>query len=634
MSAPLVIPSVFTAIDRFSAPMKRMTSNMEAFAARSQRALNWANQGFNKLIAPITSLNNMLMGLGFYVGLYGLVRVVKNAIDIFADFQQANTDLAIVMGVTVKQNKVLADEARRIGLNYGISATEVVKMQHALATLGFEQADILKMGRPLITGASALEGADPERLANVVGATINAFDKLTPTNTQHILDVMALASNRTALNFEKLATTIPIVAGPANAINVQFEEMVALLGVLQNSGIHVATSATSLKNIFIDTKKQGGHGYVAFLNNVIKHVDKLTFANKKVGKRSVVSALALATHLNDEKNGVIALTKEFEKATSGLTELMATQRLDTFRGAQKLLNASWTEFILSIEDGTGPLAQSLTRILKVASAVLLLSSDSDQAREAIKKLDGGILDSAKSWQSWLKWIGYIVGGLIILKGILWISGILLGVYNVAIAVWTGLTYVATGAMWLFNAALAANPIGLIIIGLSALMILLLEMIDNWKTWGAAVSYLFGPIGTLISFIQTLHDRWDMVKKAFSGEGIISGLKAIGKVILESMLYPMQQMAQIMYSLSGIKAFDNAAKAADLVRKYLTEDTQTPLVNPKATEQQNWMQMIQGGNIGVDFSNVPNGTKITSSSPNIMPKVNSTQDASFYLRPSY
>ncbi len=203
MSTPLVIPSVFTAIDKFSAPMKRMTSNMEAFAARSQRALNWANQGFNKLVAPITSMNNMLSGLGFYVGLYGLVRVVKNAIDIFSDFQQANTDLSIVMGLTVKQNKVLADEARMIGLNYGVAATEVVKMQHALATLGFEQADILKMGRPLITGSSALEGANPERLAETVGAAINAFDKLTPANTQHILDVMALASNRTALNFEK-----------------------------------------------------------------------------------------------------------------------------------------------------------------------------------------------------------------------------------------------------------------------------------------------------------------------------------------------------------------------------------------------------------------------------------------------
>ena len=66
---------------------------------------------------------------------------------------------------------------------------------------------------------------------------------------------------------------------------------------------------------------------------------------------------------------------------------------------------------------------------------------------------------------------------------------------------------------------------------------------------------------------------------------------------------------------------------------LNERRTDPAINPKATDQQNFMQMMQG-NIGVEFSNVPNGTKITSSSPNIMPKINSTQDASFYLRPSY
>lgn len=622
MSAPLIIPSVFTAIDRFSAPMKRMTSNMEAFAARSQRALTWANQGFSKLVAPITSLNNMLMGLGFYVGLYGLVRVVKNAINIFADFQQANTDLAIVMGVSVKQNKILADEARRIGLNYGISATEVVKMQHALATLGFEQSDILKMGRPLVTGSSALEGADPERLANVVGASINAFDKLTPANTQHILDVMALASNRTALNFEKLATTIPIVAGPANAINVQFEEMIALLGVLQNSGIHVATSATSLKNIFIDTKKSGGKGYVAFLENVIKHVDKLTFANKKVGKRSVVSALALATHLHDEKNGVIALTKEFEKATSGLTELMATERLNTFRGAQKLLNASWTEFALSIEDGTGPLAQSLTRILKVASAVLLLSSDSDQARETIKKLDGGILESARTWQSWLKWIGYVAGALIALKILMIAYGIVVGTvtiaitaYNIAagimaavtgaasVSISSGTAYIVayrialaatTATQWLFQQALAATS-ALPFLGAIGLMVFAVKELDN----------------TLFKALQ----RWNDLNKAseFQKRGV-----------------DYQQMQTESF---WERLYKFPSRLLNPNHDISLEQNQTPIINPKATEQQNLMQMLQG-NIAVDFSNVPTGTNIKSSSRNIMPKVRSTSDASFYSTPSF
>jgi len=138
---------------------------------------------------------------------------------------------------------------------------------------------------------------------------------------------------------------------------------------------------------------------------------------------------------------------------------------------------------------------------------------------------------------------------------------------------------------------------------------------------------------LISFMQSLHHYWEMVKKSFSTEGILSGLLAIGKVILDAILYPMQQIAQLLYSITGKKYFDNVAKGTEFVRKSLMEESPVPIVNPKATEQQNLMQMMQG-NIGVDFNNVPIGTKITSSTPNIMPKVNSTQDAGFYLRSSY
>lgn len=458
-SGTFVIPSAFTAIDKFSGPMKAMGNAVNGFVGRSERLLGRANIAFTKLLTPISNLNRMLMGLGYYVGLFTLVRIIKNAIDIFADFEQANADLAVVMGITVKQNKILASDARRVGLAYGEGATGVVKMQHALATLGFEQSDILKMGRPLITGSAALEGADPEKLAGTVGAVINAFENLGAGDTQHILDVMALSANRTALNFEKLATTIPIVAGPANAVGISFEEMIALLGVLSNAGVHVATSATSLKNIFIDSAKRG-HTYSQVIENISKNANKLTYANKLFGKRSVVSALAITQKMHDAKNGVIALTEEFKNAKLGLTEAIAIQRLNTFRGAQKLLNAAYEEFVLSIEDGNGSLAQSLTRILRVGGAMLLLSSNSDQAREAVAKIAPDILKTAESWLGWLKIIAKVTAGLIAMRIALWVwRGVVIAatIAQTALSVALG---IGTAAGWANVWALRGNVVAL------------------------------------------------------------------------------------------------------------------------------------------------------------------------------
>lgn len=628
-AAAFTIPSIFTAIDKFSAPIRGMGNAVQGFVSRSERALGRANMAFSKLMAPVTGLNKLLMGLGYYVGLFTLVRIVKNAIDIFADFQQANADLAVVMGVSVQKNRILAMEARRIGLNYGVAATEVVRMQHALATLGFEQADIMKMGKPLMTGTSALEGADPEKLANTVGALINTFDQLAAGDTQHILDVMALSANRTALNFEKLATTLPIVSGPANAVNISFEETVALLGVLSNAGVHVATSATSLKNIFIDSAKKG-HTYAQVIENISKNSEKLTYANKKFGKRSVVSALVLAQKMHDAKNGVMALTKEFKNAELGLTDLIAAERLNTFRGAQHMLNAAYKEFILSIEDGNGPLAKSLTNILKIAAAVLLLSTDSDQAREAITKIDKTILDSAKRWLLWLKVIKWVAIAIISVKAALmvWSAGVTIATAGIWIA--TTAMKAFSWAIFLVNYAMLANPIGLIIAAVVLIVAVITAAIVKFNEWGAAVLLLLGPLGFLPLVIMTIINHWDRMVNAFKNVGIIAGLKAIGNTILDVILLPLQQIVGLIGKITGANWAISAAEGIENFRTKLASyeggDAAkiTPAINPKSTDQESRNSQTFNGRVWLDI-NDPGGhvKNVDSDSSFIMPRVTPT-----------
>lgn len=631
MPATFTIPSIFTAVDKFSGPIKVMGNSVQSFVNKSEVGLARAERGFRKLMSPITSINKMLMGLGFYVGLYSLIRLVRGAVNIMADFQQANVDLAIVMGTTSDRNKDLALDARKIGLAYGVAATDVVKMQHALATLGFEKPDILKMGGPLITGASALEGANPQRLAETVGALINSFDALKTTDTQHILDVMALSANRTALNFEKLATTLPIVSAPANAVNISFERTVALLGVLQNAGVHVATSATSLKNIFIDSAKKG-HTYEQVLANIAKHSDKLTYANKKFGKRSVVSALILSQKMHEARNGVQALTTEFEHAQVGLTTSLALQRLDTFSGSVLLAKAAYQEFVLSIEDGTGKYAKNLQKIMQVVAAMFLLASDTEASRETLRKMNAEVVTAAAKYLKWVKIIGYLIAAFIALRIAMmaWAvitaiaKGVMIG-YNVvmgasialgwgnifmlrssaiAMGAFKVVTWIVTAAQWAWNAAMLANPIGLIILGIAALIGYVVLVTKKWNEWGAAVAFVAGPFGFFLSLIQSFRRNWDAIIKSFTGEGIIAGLKKIGATILDAILMPLQQIFKLMSSLPG-KIGTSAAKMVELIdvaRHRLDVNTDTdesgnPLpkvqkINPKTSQNDALIRSIE------------------------------------------
>lgn len=629
MSAPLIIPSVFTAIDKFSAPMKRMTSNMEVFAARSQRALTWANQGFSKLVAPITSLNNMLMGLGYYVGLYGLVRVLQNAIKTFAAFEQAQVDLSVVLqDNSIPLMAKLTTQARTLAVTYGELAPNILKVQTALAKMGFGGEQIFNMTPAIIAGARAFQ-ASPERVSEVAAGILLSYEK-DSSQTKDVINKLAYAANLTAADFESFATQLPIVNRVAKLSGQSYEQVLAYLGTLRNVQIHTATGATSLKNILIDAGKRG-MDFETAIKKVANSNNAVIYAYNKFGKRSVVSAVEFAHQLESIK----VLVDKIKNAPENYVEDLARKQLQTFNGSVKLMRSAWEEFILSIESGKGPIATSLKNIVQTATAMLLMMADTAAAREQLVRMNSDVTDAASKYLVWFKWIGYVAGALIAAKIILVGFNIALGIYNVLIAVWTGLTYVATGAMWLFNAAMAANPIGLVIIGISALIAVIILAIDKYEKWGAAVLFLMGPLGSFISLLVQISKHWENISNAFSGQGFLAGIKQIGIAIVDWILMPLQQMAQIMYSITGIKAFSNEARAIQFTRDYLNNQgtENTPIVNPKATEQQNLMQMLQG-NIAVDFSNVPTGTSIKSSTPNIMPKVRSTSDASFYLTPSY
>lgn len=525
MPATFTIPSIFTAVDKFSGPMRNMSNSVQTFADRSQTSMARVERTFNRVLAPLTALNKMMMGLGLYVGLYSFIRLFRSAIDIIADFQQANANLATVMETTVKLNRDLALDARRIGLAYGKSAADVVKMQHELATLGYTQKEILNMGGPIITGAVAMD-TTPKQLSETVGAVIQSFDNLNSADTQRVLDVMTMAGNRTALTFDKLATTLPIVSSPANTLNISFEKTVALLGILSNAGVHVATSATSLKNIFIDSTKKG-HTYEQMLENIAKHADKLTYAYNKFGKRSVVSALVLSNKLREAK----ALAVDLENVTPGLTNQIAIDRLNTFHGSVALAKAAYSEFVLSIEDGTGKYAAMAQDLMKVIAAMLLLSSDSDAAREAIKGMDTQVIETAQKYLKWLEIIGKVTLALIAIKTVLVL-------WNAAVAIGTALMAVFEAAVWLWGVAVEAATFA------------------TWA-WGVAIEVGLWPltlmvgvlalivagIYTFVSAVKGWGEQWDVIVKYAS--------LSFQAFVLELQLYFRVIEAAFMYMVEGI-----------------------------------------------------------------------------------
>ena len=560
MGAVFTASAQFRAVDQMSRTFRKMSKGSQAFAAKTEAA-------FARMNRKVGKLNKSLGGLGTVMGGALLVGAAKNVIGVFSEFEQANVGLTAVMGTTLAQNKALIDDAKRLGATTAKTATEVVGLQEAFARLGFGEKDILNMTESTIAGSIAMNGELADT-AELVGAMVSSFDKFTSADTTSIIDQMTIATQKSALNFEKLQTSLPIVSGAANAAGVPFNKLLALLGKLSDAGIDASSSSTALRNIFIESASQG-LSYEQILSKIVKNQDKLTAANDEFGKRAAVSGVILAKNIQQ--------TEELSKALmeSGAAQTAADKQLNTLKGSLTILGSAWEGFILSVEDGNGTLGKTLQTIVKVVTEVLSMATGTAKANDQLTKGEKRIRKYAKQATFFLKVIKLVIIAFAALKVAMLANKAVMmaakfgrvAMIFIKIARAKGIW---TAAQWALNLAMSANPIGVIIIAIVALIALVTLIIKKWDTWGAAFSIVLGPFGMLISIIQSFRKNWELVKASFKEGGFLKGIITIGKVILDALLAPIQQLLELIGKIPGLNFANNGAQGIEAFRDRLFE----------------------------------------------------------------
>jgi hypothetical protein len=156
--------------------------------------------------------------------------------------------------------------------------------------------------------------------------------------------------------------------------------------------------------------------------------------------------------------------------------------------------------------------------------------------------------------------------------------------NVALKTFTAITQLATAAQWLYNAALSANPIGLVVIGIAALIAGLVLAYNKSEVFRNGVDALFENLKVFVSFlIDTFVAGWNVViavigkaKDALisfldfgtafidAGKAIVDGLKqgimdsweSFKSFFINLMGSPIQWAKQILRIASPSKVFAN------------------------------------------------------------------------------
>lgn len=583
MAKALVVKTTFTAVDKLLRPVKKMTEAVSKFGTKSIATFNRVERAARKMRKSIAK---SVGKLGLALGLTALLSASIGVIKVFADFEQANVNLASVMGRTVQENEALIKDAKRLGAVTAKTATEVVGLQEAFARLGFGEKDILNMTQSTISGSIAMRG-ELSDTAELVGAMIKSFDGFESINAPDIIDQMTLATQKSALNFEKLQLGLPIVAGAANAAGVPFTRLLALLGKLSDAGIDTSSSATALRNIFIDSARQG-LTYDQILEKIKKSQDKLTTANDEFGKRTAVSASILAKNIDATRELDIAL-----QGAAGTAETAANKQLDTLNGRLTLLRSAWEGFIMSTDDGTGSLSGFLKTTVEVITEMLALASGTAKAKDELTDTEKRTRRFAKLLTGLLKTIKWITIAFYSAKVAMFAYNIAIGITGalsgtaaigigsstVALASYKIASVIATAATWAFNAALWANPVVWIVGAIIALVAIIVILIVKWKEitkwleesesgWAILVNIMF----PFIMLIKSIIDAWKNMQEAFKSGGIKAALKSIGKSILSWILFPVETVLKLINFISGGNWAGDALEKIKGFRAELTAPT--------------------------------------------------------------
>lgn len=300
--------------------------------AQTQKIMNGFKSSVLSFAGPLTAALS-LSALG------------ANAVSTITNFEQAVADLGSIAGKSTSEMQKLTASAIKIGAESSFTATQVVQLQTELAKLGFNETEILNSTKA-IGDFSVAVGTDAASAAALGGAALRSFG-LDASKADAVMNTLAIATTKSALDFSKLQTALPYVGTAANQMGISLEKTTAILGLLADRGVRAETAGTSLRDILLDSAKSG-LTFEESLARVANSQDKLKTATDIFGKTSAGAAVIIAENSTQLNRLQASITN-----VDGALKTMTDQRLDTVKGKVELMTSAWEGFILSVDKGDG-----------------------------------------------------------------------------------------------------------------------------------------------------------------------------------------------------------------------------------------------------------------------------------------
>lgn len=448
----------------------------------------------------LTGLGNAFTGAGkvltknLTMPLVGLGTVAVNTT---ATFDSSMSKVQAISGAVGDDFDRLREKAKEMGAKTKFSASEAADAFTYMAMAGWKTEDMLD-GIEGIMSLAAASGEDLALTSDIVTDALTAFG-LQAKDSAHFADVLAAASNSANTNVSMLGESFKYVAPVAGALGYTAEDTSIALGLMANSGIKASQAGTALRTLLtnlanptndmvwametLNVSLTDSSGNMKSLREIMEDLrsgfsslseaESAQVAAMLAGKEGMSGLLAI---VNSSEADFNKLAKAIDNA-DGTAENMANTMLDNLSGQLTILKSSLEGAAIAFGDLLIPLIRDLVGLLQ--KAVDWVNNLTDEQKETIVRIAEVVA---------------VVGPVLLILGK--VVNTIISVINIVNKVKTVILALKP-AIEALNGVLAANPIGIIIAAIAALV--------------AAFIYLWNNCE---SFRQFWIDLWEGIKKVF------------------------------------------------------------------------------------------------------------------------
>lgn len=372
-----------------------------------------------------------------------------------------------------------------------------------------------------------ITGMDATKAVQTVSKAMNNAG-IDSSKYSEVLDEIAIAAQASGISAEKLTENLTKYGSQTRAAGLNTKESIALFAQFEKSGVNAEMALGGLKTAVKTWSDEGKNSRIEFQRTIQDIKDS----------PNVLEATQKAIDVFGSKAG----TELADAIHSGRFEY--SEFLDVVKGSEGTVSATYEETQSGFDKAALAVQNMKTTAAELADG--LLQKYSPQIKVAIQKITDLIDEYAPKVEDGIDWmtehLPEIEAGVVGI-GVAFATWKIAGIISAVTAALAGMSaaeVVAAAKTWLLNTALLANPIGLVVAAIAALVaafVVLWNKSDKFREfWINLWDKIKTSAAVVIEFIKiAFSDTWDKIKKVWNVaakyfEGVWKAIKLVFSVV--------------------------------------------------------------------------------------------------------